>query len=432
MAGGPRSARSPLRELSRVTPPPQPGSGHGVRNVLMTCSNDAGHGGVQVVFRDLVRSLERDGRRVYLLYQDSTTRLRLRQAVNGWGRLAFYCPLPTMIKDSLLLSLPLTLVYLPLVVFHLARLIRRHKIDVINAHYLAEYFVHLALVARLLRVPLIISVHGADVDQYAPARPVRRLLLRLAMRGAQRIVACSSAMADETARVFPSARAKITHVHNGLVLDDVPAPRTAGGVSGPFVLSVARQVTKKGTDTLLCAFALVHHDVPDVMLVVIGDGPELGKNRALAETLGIAHRVQFLGDRTRDETLVFFSACSLFVLPSRVEPFGLVLLEAACYKRPIVATAVGGIPEILTDGVNAFLVPPDDPAAMADKMKTLLANPRLGDRFGTSAHASVLARFRWDDRVRDYVAVYEDAERAARHSRRPRGLGHAASPYLRP
>jgi glycosyltransferase involved in cell wall biosynthesis len=387
----------------------RPNAARRVSNILLTCSDDAGNGGVQVVFRDLVQSLEGQGRNVYLLYQSSITRPRLRQGVNAWGRLAFYCSLPTLLKRSTF-SLPIALACIPLVIFNLWRLVRRHRIDVINAHYLAEYFVHLALIARLLRLPFVVSVHGADVDRYASCRPVERLLLRLIMRGAHRIVACSRAMADETARVFPVARSKITYVHNGL--GDLPAALPPATAPVPFVLCVSRQVAKKGVDTLLRAFVYVRREVPGVALVVVGDGPELRKHRALVEALGITDAVKFFGNRARDDVLPLFAACSVFVLPSRAEPFGVVLLEAAYYKRPIVCTAVGGVPEIITDGVNGYLVAPDDPEEMAEKIQTLLRQPGLAERFGGAAHETVRTRFRWEDRVQDYVTVYEDAQAA--------------------
>jgi glycosyltransferase involved in cell wall biosynthesis len=393
----------------------------------MTCPNDAGNGGVQVLFRDLIRSLEREGRHVHLLYQGPTTRPFLRRATNAWGRWAYYCPLPTLVRNNVALSLAVAVAYLPLSLLHLVRVIRRHKIDVINAHYLAEYFLHLAIAARLLRLPLIVSVHGADVDRYERLRPVERLLLRLVMLGAHRIVACSRAMADQTARAFPGARAKITYIHSGLRLDELPAPGNAADVTRPFLLSVCRQVAKKGTDTLLRAFAQVQRDVPGVALIIIGDGPELERNRALAAALGIEQQVRFLGDLARGEALPFVSACSLFVLPSRAEPFGLVLLEAAYYRRPIVCTAVGGIPEIITDNVSGFVVPPDDPGAMAARISTLLADPRLGRQFAARAHETLLARFQWKDRVRDYLAIYEGRD----HAPRPAAPSHRCCTRIR-
>jgi glycosyltransferase involved in cell wall biosynthesis len=384
----------------------------------LTCPGDAGTGGVQRVFRDLVRWLEAHHRHVYLVYQAPLPCMRVTQATNAWGRRAFYCAMPTVVRKSVLLSLAVAVVYVPLTLFHLTRLLRRHRIDAINCHYLAEYFIHLVIAARLLRVPVVISVHGADVDRYARVSRAQRFLLRLVMRGANRIVACSDAMARDTAKVFTAAAYKVTYVHNGV---DLAAFASVGGptaVAGPFLLSVCRQVDKKGTDTLLRAFALIDRDFPELSLVIIGDGPILEQNRALARGLGIEKRVFFMGDMAHADVLPYFEACALFVVPSRVEPFGLVVLEAAYYKKGMVCTRVGGIPEIITDNVSGFLVEPDDAAGMAGKIGILLRDPALAERFGAQAQQAMMARFRWEDRVKDYLAIYEGA---TGNECRPRG-----------
>lgn len=383
-----------------------------VTNVLMTCSGDVGTGGVQQVFRDLIRALENDLRRVHLLYQAPLPCVRLTESANTWGRQAFYCPMPTLVKNSVVLGIAVSLVYVPIALFHLVRLLRRKRIDVINCHYLAEYFIHLVIAGRLLGVPVVISVHGADIDRYARATWAQRFLLRMAMRGAHQIVACSQAQARQTSRVFPAAGAKVTHVHNGLDLAGFARLQGAPSMPSPFVLSVCRQVDKKGIDTLLRAFALLVRDFPELALLIIGDGPALDQNRALARTLGIERRVTFMGDMARPRVLSYVSACTLFVVPSRAEPFGLVVLEAAYYKKAMVCTRVGGIPEIVTDNVSAFLVEADDHVAMASKMAILLRDPDLAARFGQRAHEVLLARFRWEERVKDYIAVYEGGVRS--------------------
>ena len=111
---------------------------------------------------------------------------------------------------------------------------------------------------------------------------------------------------------------------------------------GPFLLCVCRHVHKKGVDTLLRAFALIRRDVPDMSLVLVGDGPLLEEHQALARTLRIETRVVFAGNVAHADVPAFFAACTMFVLPSRAEPFGMVLLEAAYYKKAIVCTRVGG------------------------------------------------------------------------------------------
>jgi glycosyltransferase involved in cell wall biosynthesis len=377
-----------------------------ISNILLTCPRDVGFGGVQQVFQKLITALEIEGRHVELLYPGRFPSVRLRRAPNAWGREAFYCPMPILVRKSVLLGFLLAALYAPITVVQLVRLLRRKKIDVVNCHYLSEYFIHVVMAARLAGVPVVISVHGADVDRYAGATRAERFLLRLIMRGADRIVACSEAMASQTMETFPAILRKVTHVHNAVHLADFDDARGNPLVKGPFVLSVCRQVQKKGVDTLLRAFGRLQ-EFPDLMLVVIGAGPLLESNRALARALGIEGRVVFTGNLPHAEVLPYIAACRLFVVPSRAEPFGLVVLEAAYYRKGMVCTRVGGIPEILTDNATALLVEPDDHIALAEKMAILLRDPDRAARFGNQAHQTLMRRFRWDDRVHDYLAIYE-------------------------
>ena len=375
----------------------------------MTCSGDVGTGGVQQVFRALIRALEREQRNVVLVYQAGLPQLGLTRLQNSWGRDAFFCAMPTLVRNSVVLGFLIGLVYLPISLFHLTRLIRRHKIDVINCHYLAEYFLHLVIAGRLLRVPVVVSVHGADVDRYAKAGRAQRLLLRLVVRGAHRIVGCSQAMARQTAEVFPAAARKTTYVHNGLDLEQFAPMAAAPPISTPFVLCVCRQVEKKGVDTLIAAFALLMREFPELTLVIVGDGPTLKRDFALARSLGLQNRVQFTGDLAHPEVRRYIAACSVLAVPSRAEPFGLVVLEGAYYRKAMVCTRVGGIPEIVTDKSSALLVDSDDHQAMAWSLGTLLRDPALAARLGAEAHRVLLDRFRWEDRVKDYIRLFEHA-----------------------
>jgi 1,4-alpha-glucan branching enzyme len=236
---------------------------------------------------------------------------------------------------------------------------------------------------------------------------------RLIMRGAHRIVACSEALARKTIEVFPDARPKVTYVHNGIDLARyAEAPGTCAQPR-PFLLCVCRQVRKKGVDTLLRAFALVLCDLPDMSLVLVGGGPLLEEHRALARTLQIEQQVVFSGDMAHGDVIPLFAACTLFVLPSRAEPFGIVLLEAAYYRKGIVCTRVGGVPEIIVDGFNGVLVVPDDPASMATQIVALVRDPESAELLGARAHQTVMTRFLWRDRIHDYIAIYEGGPGAA-------------------
>ncbi|MEO8256942.1 MAG: glycosyltransferase family 4 protein [Acidobacteriota bacterium] len=392
-------------------------AGHRVTNVLLTCPLVTGVGGIQVVLGDLVDALEQQGRQVYFVYGAAFPSLRLVEATNELGRPAFYCPMPAVIRDSALISVAVFLTYLPLTLFHLTRLMRRKKIDVVNCHYLNPYFIHLVIAARLLRIPVVVSVHGAEVDGYAVSSVASRFVYRAIMRGANRIVACSAALARQTIGVFPDAAAKVTFVHNGLNPAHYPAVRRGRDGRRPFLLCVCRHVHKKGIDTLLRAFALVRRECPTAALVLLGDGPLFDDNKALARTLGIGEQVDFVGKVVHADVAAFFEGCSVFVLPSRAEPFGLVLLEAAYHRKGIVCTRVGGVPEIITNGVDGLLVEPDDPAGMAAQIVALLRDPDRAERLGSAAYATLMSRFLWKDRIRDYIDVFEGRARCGNRGR---------------
>jgi glycosyltransferase involved in cell wall biosynthesis len=142
-------------------------------------------------------------------------------------------------------------------------------------------------------------------------------------------------------------------------------------------------------------------------LVLVGDGPLLSEHKILATRLQIERQVLFVGEVAFKNVPSYFAQCTVYVLPSRSEPFGLVLLEAADYGKPIVCTRVGGVPEIITDGVDGVIVEPDDPASMAAEILTILRDGDLGRRLGNAARETLVARFLWKDRIRDYIEIFQ-------------------------
>ena len=381
--------------------------GRRVTRVLLTCSLAPGAGGVQVVFDDLARWLEWSGRDVLLLREAPARHVRPLQRLTASGRKVAYCPMPARVRNSVLASICALAAYAPITAFFLVRLMRRERIDAINCHYLAPQFVHVAFAARLAGVPLVLSVHGADVDSYAVSDWMTRLLMRLVVSSADRVVACSAALAKETARVFPTHSHKMSWVHNALDLTRYGKQNTPAVFPRPYLLCVCRHVAKKGVDTLLNAFRIVKDEIAGLSLVLVGDGPLLTEHKAVAMRLGVDDKVAFIGEVPVAQVAPFFAGCEVFVLPSRAEPFGIVVLEAAYYSRPIVCTRVGGLPEIVTDGVDALMVEPDDPKSMAARILTLLRDPALAARLGEQAHRTLHERFLWKERIEDYIGIYE-------------------------
>jgi glycosyltransferase involved in cell wall biosynthesis len=140
------------------------------------------------------------------------------------------------------------------------------------------------------------------------------------------------------------------------------------------------------------------------VLLMVGDGPERAACEARARALGVRDRVRFVGAQAEVEALL--PVADLFLLPSEFESFGLAALEAMACGTPAVAFASGGLPEVVTDGVDGRLLPPLDDAAMAEAVLELLEAPDRLAAFGAAARASAVGRFTPDQVVPRYEAVY--------------------------
>lgn len=189
---------------------------------------------------------------------------------------------------------------------------------------------------------------------------------------------------------------------------DRAAAKTRLGLSPATVVvgTVGRLESRKGTDTLLAAIAAVRAERPDVALVVVGEGPLRAELATRAEQLGLASAVQFLGDRADvDEVL---AALDVFVLPSRTEGMSNALLEAMAMALPVVATAVGGTPEVIADGRSGLLVPADVPATMAAAIGRVLADHTRGRALGEAARAVVEERYGARSMVRRLEGIYAE------------------------
>ena len=171
---------------------------------------------------------------------------------------------------------------------------------------------------------------------------------------------------------------------------------------------VARLEPEKGQRHLIDAMPAILRAVPETWLAVVGEGSEADALQARAASLGpeVAARIVFTG--RRDDVSALTADLTLAVLPSLREAQGISLIEAMARGVPVVASAVGGIPEVVTDGVDGRLVPPGDPAALADAIVELLRDPALRHRLGEAGRRTVADRFSIDAQVRAIQAVYDE------------------------
>jgi L-malate glycosyltransferase len=224
------------------------------------------------------------------------------------------------------------------------------------------------------------------------------------------IVATSRAVA----RRFARAQGKVRLVPNGVDLKRFaprppsPSLRAALAVppSAPVAVSVGRHVPEKGYRHLVDAAALVERTKPGVHWSLVGDGELRSGLEAQARRLGLASGVHFPG--SRDDVADVLALADVFVLPSESEGFGRVLVEAMAMGRPVVATTVGGIPDVVVDGATGLLVAPADPAALADAVRALLDDPARATALGAAGRARAESTFSLGAHVDAVERVYDE------------------------
>lgn len=204
-------------------------------------------------------------------------------------------------------------------------------------------------------------------------------------------------------------------VANGVDPDEFAVPRADDRLRYLFV---GRHVSQKGIDDLLEAAAMARKRIEDGFVVELaGDGPERPRLERKARDLGLSGNVRFLGSLSRPHLLEAYRRASIFVLPSRFEGFPLVILEAWAAGLPVIATSVGGIPDVCNEG-NAVLVPPGEPEVLADALTSLARDADRRERLGTAGLALVRARYTWDMIAQAYEQVYMNCIDPTRNARR--------------
>ncbi|WP_176450059.1 glycosyltransferase family 4 protein [Geodermatophilus saharensis] len=246
------------------------------------------------------------------------------------------------------------------------------------------------LAGRLAGVRVVCHVH----ESMPMPRPAAALLLS-PLLAADTVVANSGDTAAWIRASLGARAARRTRVvHNGVREPVAPAVQRAPGRPRSLVV-VGRLSTIKGQDTAVRATALVRQAGHDVTLTLVGDcypGYEAVEDglRDLAVREGVDDVTVFTGFQ---DPAPHVAAADVVLVPSRVESFGLVAVEALLLGRPVVATRIGGLPEVLRDGETGLLVPADDPRALADAVLRLLADPRLAEALGAAGRADARARF---------------------------------------
>ena len=293
----------------------------------------------------------------------------------------------------------------------MARATRERKLDIVHAHQYTPFFY--AALAKLLHPQprLVLTEHGRHYPDVVI--PVRRALNRLLFdRLANAVTACSEFSARGLKRSDGFAGARIEVIDNGIEVESygparnlaVSKRRLGLDPDRSYVIHVARHHPVKDQATLLRGFAIASSNLPNVDLLMVGDGPLRLDLERLAIDLGIPDRVKFLGIRSDIPELMQVS--DAFALTSLSEAASLTLMEAMATGIPSVLTNVGGNPEIVRHEREALLFPRSDASAFASALRRLFQEPGLAQKLGAAGRVRARERYRLEDTVEQYYGLY--------------------------
>lgn len=222
------------------------------------------------------------------------------------------------------------------------------------------------------------------------------------------VAAVSQAMLEDARELVPEITACSSLIHNGAIMPTLePTPLSPDLFSSPHLLYVGRLVREKGVDLLLDAFAQALKKFPRARLTLVGDGFERERLERQAVELGVRRAVEFLGWVSPENTPALINASTLVVVPSRWrEPFGLVALEAMQMARPVVASRVGGLAEVVADGETGILIENENSAALADAIACLLEHPDVARVMGVQGRKRAQEKFSIERYADGYEQLY--------------------------
>lgn len=287
--------------------------------------------------------------------------------------------------------------------------------DVVHCHTWYTFFA--GFLAKILyRLPLIMTMHSLEPlrpwkeEQLGPGYHLSSWMEKNGVEYADRVIAVSAEMKEDIIKTYQIAPEKVTVIHNGIDLDQYRPVQDRSyldeqGINYPYLLFVGRISRQKGILQLLEAM----DQLDQVHLVLCASAPDtLELEREVRERVNQNPRIKWINEMVaKDKVIQLYSHAAAFICPSVYEPFGIINLEAMACKAPVIASRVGGIKEVVIDGVTGFLVSPDNPRELAERIKFSLEHPELMGEFGENGRQRVEQYFSWESIAKRTVALYQ-------------------------
>ncbi|MDA8441578.1 MAG: N-acetyl-alpha-D-glucosaminyl L-malate synthase BshA [Peptococcaceae bacterium] len=287
---------------------------------------------------------------------------------------------------------------------------RHFNLDVVHVHYAVPHSISAYLAKQMLKernLPVLTTLHGTDITLVGAQEEFYEIT-RLGIEVSDGVTAVSQSLARETRKMF-GIEQEINTVYNFIDKDEykrLPLSGLRSRIARPeekIVMHISNFRPVKRICDVLKSFELIQRQVP-AKLLLVGDGPEAGVMEKYADKLGLNDKIMFLGKQ--ESVVELLSLADLFVLPSEKESFGLVALEAMACEVPVIASNVGGLPEVVKDGEVGYLAEVGDVATIAAKAITLLQDEALRLQMAQAARKLAIEKFNVELIVPEYEQLY--------------------------
>jgi len=288
------------------------------------------------------------------------------------------------------------------VIPQLRSLLRSFRPDIVHAHYATSY----GLLGVLCHHhPFIISVWGSDIFNFPKHSWFHKWLLIYNLKMADTIASTSHVMARETA-LYTNKSIHVTPFGVDTALFK-PQPNPNTSRDGHLTIGIVKTLEPKyGISTLVRAFLLLAPRYSGLNLLIVGDGSQSANLHEMVAQADLTQRVRFVGAVPHAQVPDFLNQIDVFVVPSVEESFGVAAVEASACGLPVVASRIGGLPEVVVDGTTGFLFPPGDTDALVQILSSLIESPELRYRLGQAGRAFVEQQYSWEESVDKMVQIY--------------------------
>jgi glycosyltransferase involved in cell wall biosynthesis len=387
-----------------------------MRILLFPASYSPVLGGLQTASHQLALQFQKAGHRVQVVTQRYPRRLPASEILDGIPvrRWLFLRPELThlrRLRPDLFIA---GLYYQPLVTCHMRKFFEDFQPEVVNVHFPDSQASLVLKMRRWLPFRLVVSLHGHEIDRWDGHSPHDLYTskqfhdLQKVLFSADVVTACSEFMLNKALALIPEIGNKSKVIYNGI--DFLRFQGTTAYIHPrPYVFFFGRLVYKKGVDLMIDAFARLSKELPQIDLIIAGQGEDEQRLKEQVLRLGLAGRILLWGKATPDQVVSLLNGCQFVVIPSRQEPFGITALEAMAAGKPVLATRVGGLPEFVPEEGNLLVEPDIDSLALG--LVNMVHNPKIDSVYLTNRRQA--ERFSWKAASDRYLEVFQNFHRVS-------------------